>query len=69
MGAPYIYDISRLRVKDLHSATYIYVVRHLRVKCESQGSLLSVSFMAVSSNPSRWHCKGRSVCFVARSIW
>jgi len=31
MGAPYIYDISRLRVKDLHSATYIYVVRHLRV--------------------------------------
>jgi len=32
MGAPYIYDISRLRVKDLHSATYIYVVRRLRVK-------------------------------------
>jgi len=31
MGAPYIYDISRLRVKDLHSATYIYVVRRLRV--------------------------------------
>jgi len=30
MGAPYIYDISRLRVKDLHSATYIYVVRRLR---------------------------------------
>jgi len=28
----YIYDISRLRVKDLHSATYIYVVRRLRVK-------------------------------------
>jgi len=25
MGAPYIYDISRLRVKDLHSATYIYM--------------------------------------------
>jgi len=35
MGAPYIYDISSLRVKDLHSATYIYVVRRLRVK-ESQ---------------------------------
>jgi len=34
MGAPYIYDISRLRVKDLHSATYIYVVRRLRVNCE-----------------------------------
>jgi len=34
MGAPYIYDISRLRVKDLHSATYIYVVRRLRVKEE-----------------------------------
>jgi len=32
MGAPYIYDISRLRVKDLHSATHIYVVRRLRVK-------------------------------------
>jgi len=32
MGAPYIYDISRLRVKDLHSATYIYVVWRLRVK-------------------------------------
>src|SRR5215475_1078917 len=32
MGAPCIYDISRLRVKDLHSATYIYVVRRLRVK-------------------------------------
>jgi len=31
MGAPYIYDISRLRVKDLHGATYIYVVRRLRV--------------------------------------
>jgi len=31
MGAPYIYDITRLRVKDLHSATYIYVVRRLRV--------------------------------------
>jgi len=31
MGAPYIYDISRLRVKDLHSVTYIYVVRRLRV--------------------------------------
>jgi len=31
MGAPYIYDISRLRVKDLHSATYIYVVRRQRV--------------------------------------
>jgi len=29
-----IYDISRLRVKDLHSATYIYVVRRLRVKNE-----------------------------------
>jgi len=28
----YIYDISRLRIKDLHSATYIYVVRRLRVK-------------------------------------
>ena len=27
----HIYDISRLRVKDLHSATYIYVVRRLRV--------------------------------------
>jgi len=34
MGAPYIYDISRLRVKDLHSATYIYVVRRLRVKLQ-----------------------------------
>jgi len=37
MGAPYIYDISRLRVKDLHSATYIYVVRRLRVKPDSSG--------------------------------
>jgi len=36
MGAPYIYDISRLRVKDLHSATYIYVVRRLRVKEQSR---------------------------------
>jgi len=35
MGAPYIYDISRLRVKDLHSATYIYVVRRLRVNLAS----------------------------------
>jgi len=34
MGAPYIYDISRLRVKDLHSATYIYVVRRLRVNVQ-----------------------------------
>jgi len=34
MGVPYIYDISRLRVKDLHSATYIYVVRRLRVKIQ-----------------------------------
>jgi len=34
MGAPYIYDISRLRVKDLHSATYIYVVRRLRVNSD-----------------------------------
>jgi len=34
MGAPYIYDISRLRVKDLHSATYIYVVRRLRVNAD-----------------------------------
>jgi len=34
MGAPYIYDISRLRVKDLQSATYIYVVRRLRVNEE-----------------------------------
>jgi len=35
MGAPYIYDISRLRVKDLHSATYIYVVRRLRVNMKT----------------------------------
>jgi len=34
MGAPYIYDISRLRVKDLHSATYIYVVRRLKVNLQ-----------------------------------
>jgi len=44
MGAPYIYDISRLRIKDLHSATYIYVVRRLRVNlrdncCFSIGSV------------------------------
>ena len=31
----YIYDISRLRVKDLHSATYIYVVRRLSNADES----------------------------------
>ena len=31
----YIYNISRLRVKDLHSATYIYVVRRLRVNMSS----------------------------------
>jgi len=36
MGAPYIYDISRLRVKDLHSATYIYVVRRLRVNHDAR---------------------------------
>jgi len=40
MGAPYIYDISRLRVKDLHSATYIYVVRRLRVKERREDSHL-----------------------------
>jgi len=40
MGAPYIYDISRLRVKDLHSATYIYVVRRLRVNNISHPSVV-----------------------------
>jgi len=44
MGAPYIYDISRLRVKDLHSATYIYVVRRLRVNL----------FMIVKSRRMKW---------------
>jgi len=39
MGAPYIYDISRLRVKDLHSATYIYVIRRLRVNQNKVTSL------------------------------
>jgi len=39
MGAPYIYDINRLRVKDLHSATYIYVVRRLRVKTRGRISI------------------------------
>jgi len=43
MGAPYIYDISRLRVKDLHSATYIYVVRRLRVKSIANDSLIRKS--------------------------
>jgi len=45
MGAPYIYDISRLRVKDLHSATYIYVVRRLRVKDAYKVSYLLDRFM------------------------
>jgi len=44
MGAPYIYDISRLRVKDLHSATYIYVVRRLRVN--KQLTVPRFSFLA-----------------------
>jgi len=42
MGAPYIYDISRLRVKDLHSATYIYVVRRLRVNIINEESWISM---------------------------
>jgi len=42
MGAPYIYDISRLRVKDLHSATYIYVVRRIRVNFKFQNYLIYV---------------------------
>jgi len=46
MGAPYIYDISRLRVKDLHSATYIYVVQRLRVNVIAY----TLSFKAHSSN-------------------
>jgi len=40
MGAPYIYDISRLRVKNLHSATYIYVVRRLRVNIGAMEAIL-----------------------------
>jgi len=53
MGAPYIYDISRLRVKDLHSATYIYVVRRLRVNCVGmetavQPCIVLTKFMIIS---------------------
>jgi len=49
MGAPYIYDISRLRVKDLHSATYIYVVRRLRVK--SSGDSWYYKHITICVNP------------------
>jgi len=45
MGAPYIYDISRLRVKDLHSATYIYVVRRLRVNMLTWRSVQTSGFI------------------------
>jgi len=48
MGAPYIYDISRLRVKDLHSATYIYVVRRLRVKLQDGARFLQRIIKGVS---------------------
>jgi len=41
MGAPYIYNISRLRVKDLHSATYIYVVRRLRVNQQNMQYMMN----------------------------
>jgi len=51
MGAPYIYDISRLRVKDLHSVTYIYVVRRLRVnKNFFNTNLLEVFKIYTTSN-------------------
>jgi len=51
MGAPYIYDISRLRVKDLHSATYIYVVRRLSVKRDTTTSLRCYCFLHYSTQP------------------
>jgi len=55
MGAPYIYDISRLRVRDLHSATYIYVVRRLRVKENAMSKVLS--------SKTRWNCVQTDFCF------
>jgi len=56
MGAPYIYDISRLRVKDLHSATYIYVVRRLRVNARGEEiCLLEFAIKTARTNI----CKGQ----------
>jgi len=52
MGAPYIYDISRLRVKDLHSATYIYVVRRLRVKNDDEEGIKDKEEQNILSFPS-----------------
>jgi len=64
MGAPYIYDISRLRVKDLHSATYIYVVRRLKVK----GSMMmrGVPLETCWAFNERWNNK---FCYKVASCW
>jgi len=61
MGAPYIYDISRLRVKDLHSATYIYVVRRLRVKRPSSYRTVN-TFQLGYKNQSFYDVRGKSRC-------
>jgi len=52
----YIYNISRLRVKDLHSATYIYVVRRLRVKYSAIKTKLTQANAYALRN--RYHHKG-----------
>jgi len=56
-----IYDISRLRVKDLHSATYIYVVRRLRVKVMS--NTVSITLRLVNNSLYRV-----LLCFVLPSF-
>jgi len=80
MGAPYIYDISRLRVKDLHSATYIYVVRRLRVKkhwsCTSPPRIrlygvnrdkVVFTFYILLCGSVLMSCSGVDVCIVLKS--
>jgi len=61
----YIYDISRLRVKDLHSATCIYVVRRLRVKDKWNYTVtLPSAFIACAGTASFVNCMGVWPCSV-----
>jgi len=62
MGAPYIYDISRLRVKDLHSATYIYVVRRLRVNTTNKNAVYF--FIFATTRLGQFLCPTASSCTV-----
>jgi len=61
MGAPYIYNISRLRVKDLHSATYIYVVRRLRVNCKIDKWAVTTPSLSRSVSYKEQQCRSTEV--------